>query len=91
MCTYNISLNDDLVMQARQSFSSESLMTSWIQQQVETLLKEFNERQQTVRMNARNAIDAMRKESEMNGNSNLTLDEINKEIRLARKSRKASV
>ena len=91
MCTYNISLNDDLVMQARQSFSSESLMTSWIQQQVESLLKEFNERQQTVRMNARNAIDAMRKESEMNGNSNLTLDEINKEIRLARKSRKASV
>lgn len=86
MCTYNISLNDDLVMQARQSFSSESLMTSWIQQQVETLLKEFNERQQTVRMNARNAIDAMRKESEMNGNSNLTLDDINKEIHLARKS-----
>ena len=37
---------------------------------------------------ARKAIDEMRQQSEENGNSEMTLDEINAEIRAARHSRK---
>lgn len=91
MCMYNISLNDDLVRQTRQSFASESLMTAWIQQQLEALLTDFNARQQAARQKARQAIEAMRRQSEQNGNDTMTLDDINDEILQARATRKATV
>ena len=91
MCTYNISLNDELVMQSRQSFASESAMTQWLQQQVEALLVLFNARQQTARQKARQTIEAMRSQSEQNGNDAMTLDDINEEIRQARAARKAAL
>ena len=87
---YNISLNDELVRQTRQSFASESLMTSWIQQQLEALLTDFNARQQAARQKARQAIEAMRMQSEQNGNAGMTLDDINDEILQARATRKAT-
>ncbi len=90
MCMYNISLNDELVRQTRQSFASESLMTSWIQQQLEALLTDFNARQQAARQKARQAIEAMRRQSEQNGNDAMTLDDINDEIFQARATRKAT-
>jgi tellurite resistance protein len=40
---------------------------------------------------ARQAIEAMRLQSEQNGNANMTLDDINKEIQQARAARKATV
>lgn len=65
-------------------------MTAWLQRQVEALLMEFNSRQ-AIKANARKAIEAMRLQSEQNGNAELSLDDINKEIRLTRKARKAAV
>lgn len=91
MCMYNISLNDELVMQTRQSFASESAMTQWLQQQVEALLVSFNANQQAVRQKARKVIEAMRLQSEQNGNDTMTLEEINDEIRQARAARKVTV
>lgn len=91
MCTYNISLNDELVMQSRQSFASESAMTLWLQQQVEALLVSFNASQQAARQKARKAIEAMRRQSEQNGNEAMTLDDINNEIRQVRAARKAAL
>ena len=88
---YNISLNDELVRQTRQSFASEAKMTEWIQQQLEALLTDFNARQQTARQKARQAIEAMRRQSEENGNDTMTLDDINEEIFQARATRKATV
>ena len=40
---------------------------------------------------ARQAIEAMRQQSEQNGNANMTLDDINDEIRQARAARKTTV
>ena len=91
MCIYNISLNDELVRQTRQSFASDALMTSWIQQQLEALLTDFNARQQNTRKKARQAIEAMHRQSELNGNNTMTLDDINDEILKARAARKTSV
>lgn len=91
MCTYNISLSDELVKQSRQSFASESAMTLWLQQQVEALLVSFNASQQAARQRARQAIEAMRCQSEQNGNETLTLDEINNEIRQVRAAQKAAL
>lgn len=88
MCMYNLALNDDLVRRTRQSFASETDMTNWLQRQVEALLIEYNTTQQTIRRNARAAIADMRRKSEMNGNSELTLEDINNEIRLTRQARK---
>ena len=91
MCIYNISLNDELVMQSRQSFASESAMTQWLQQQVEALLVSFNASQQATRQKARKAIEAMRLQSEQNGNDAMTLDDINNEIHQTRAARKAAL
>lgn len=91
MCMYNFSLNDELVRQTRQSFASEAKMIAWIQQQLEALLTDFNARQQTARQKARQAIEAMRRQSEENGNDTMTLDDINEEIFQARATRKATV
>ena len=58
--------------------------------QVEALLTEFNTRQ-LIKANARKAIEAMRRQSVQNGNAELTLDDINKEIHIARRARKVAV
>ena len=87
---YNITLDDELIGRTRQLFASESAMTEWLQRQLESLLTEFNAKQ-TIKANARKAIEAMRRQSEQNGNAELTLDDINKEICLARKARKMAV
>ena len=90
MCMYSIPLNDNLVRDTRQSFADDAAMTEWLQQKVEVLLYEFNAMQQKKR-DARKAIEAMRKQSEANGNADLSLEDINNEIRLARKVRKLAV
>ncbi len=43
------------------------------------------------RQKARQAIEAMRRQSEQNGNDTMTLDDINDEILQARATRKATV
>ena len=91
MCVYNITLNDELLNETRRSFASKTAMDAWLQQQVEAMLMSYNASQQAIRQNARQAIAAMRKQSEENGNAAMTLDEINSEIRQARQNRKASV
>lgn len=91
MCIYNITLNDELLNETRRSFASKTAMDAWLQQQVEAMLMSYNASQQAIRQNARQAIAAMRKQSEQNGNAAMTLDEINSEIRQARQNRKASV
>ncbi len=88
MCMYNLALNDDLVQLTRQSFANESDMTAWLERQVEALLIDYNATQQAVRRNARAAITAMRRKSEQNGNSEMTLEDINCEIRKTRQARK---
>ena len=89
MCMYNFSLDDELVMQAQQSFANEALMKVWLQKQVEAVLMDFNARQQAKRQNAREAIIAMRRQCEQNGNALLSLDDINSEIQQARAAKKA--
>lgn len=89
MCTYNITLNDTLVEQVRNSFEDEQALERWLQEQMElALLQLYNSQRQAVLSKARQTIDAMRQHSEENGNSKLTLDEINEEIRQARLGRK---
>ena len=89
---YNLALDDEIVQRTRSSFASETDMTAWLQRQVEALMIEYNTtQQQTVRRNARAAIAAMRRRSELNGNSEMTLEDINNEIRQARQARKATV
>ena len=90
MCMYNLALNDELVKRTRQSFANEADMKAWLQRQVEALMIEYNTSQQMVRRNARAAIAAMRRQSELNGNAEMSLQDINTEIqqvRLERKSR----
>ena len=88
MCMYNLSLDEELVQRTRRSFANETDMTAWLQRQVEALLIEYNTTQQTVRSKAREAVEVMRNISEQNGNSEMTLEDINREIQLARKARK---
>ena len=91
MCTYNITLNDTLVEQVRNSFEDEQALERWLQEQMElALLQLYNSQRQAVLSKARQTIDAMRQHSEKNGNSKLTLDEINEEIRQARLGRKST-
>lgn len=88
MCMYNLALNDELVRDTRQSFANDKEMTIWLQSQVEALLIEYNSTQQAIKRKARKAIEMMRTISENNGNSEMTLDDINREIQLAREARK---
>ena len=90
MCMFTLKLNDELVQRTRLSFANETDMTAWLQRQVEALMIEYNTTQQTVRRNARAAIAAMRRTSELNGNSEMTLEDINNEIQQARQARKAT-
>lgn len=90
MCSYNITINDSIIEKVRPSFANEADFERWLQQQMEQLLLGYYSRQMA-QMRARKAIDSMRQQSEMNGNSELTLDEINEEIYQARKERKDAV
>ena len=90
MCMYNLTLDDELVQRTSRSFASEADMTAWLQRQVEALLIEYNTTQQTVRRKAQEAVDVMRDISEQNGNSRMTLEDINREIQLAREARKST-
>ena len=88
MCMYNLALNDELVKRTRQSFATEADMKAWLQRQVEALMIEYNTSQQSVRRNARAAIASMRRQSELNGNSGMSLQDINNEIQQARQTTK---
>lgn len=88
MCMYNLALDDELVRRTRQSFANEADMKAWLQRQVEALMIEYNTSQQTVRRSARAAIAAMRRQSELNGNAEMSLQDINTEIQQARLKRK---
>ena len=88
---YNITLNDELVNEARQSFASETDMAVWLRKQVEALLVSYNASQQAARQKARLAIAAMRRQSEANGNADLSLDEINNEIHQVRTARRMAL
>lgn len=90
MCSYNITLNDNLVEKVRPSFADDQALTLWLQQKIEELLLDFYARQE-VQTRAKKAILAMRQQSENNGNSELTLEEINEEIRQARQERKKTI
>jgi hypothetical protein len=88
---YNLALNDELVRRTRQSFANDADMKAWLQRQVEALMIEYNTSQQSVRRNARAAIASMRRQSELNGNSEMSLQDINNEIQQARQTRKPAV
>ena len=88
MCMYKLALNDELVQRTRMSFANETDMTAWLQRQVEALMIEYNTKQQTIRRNARAAVEVMREISEQNGNSEMTLEDINREIQQVRQARK---
>ena len=90
MCMYNLALNDELVRRTRQSFANEADMKAWLQRQVEALLIEYNTSQQMVRRNARAAVAAMRRQSELNGNAEMSLQDINTEIQQVRLERKTT-
>ena len=90
MCMYNLALNDELVRRTRQSFANEDDMKAWLQRQVEALMIEYNTSQQMVRRNARAAIAAMRRQSELNGNAEMSLQDINTEIQQVRFERKTT-
>jgi hypothetical protein len=85
-------LNDTLVEQVRDSFDNEQALERWLQEQMElALLQLYNNQRQVVLSKARLTIEDMRQQSEENGNSEMTLDEINEEIRQARLERKNTV
>ena len=87
MCSYNITLSDTLVEKVRPTFADDKALEQWLQLQMEDFLLNLYLRQET-RNRARKAVAAMRQQSESNGNSELTLDEINEEIRRARQERR---
>lgn len=87
MCSYNITLNDSIIEKVRPSFADERDFELWLQKQIEELLLRFYSGQMA-RDRARTVIESMRQQSEGNGNSELTLDDINEEIRQARVERK---
>lgn len=88
---YKLSLNDELVQRTRKSFASDTDMTAWLQRQVEFLLMEYNKTQSAINRKAQEAIDVMRNISEQRGNSEMTLEEINREIQQARQARRTDV
>lgn len=88
---YKLSLNDELVQRTRKSFASDTDMTAWLQRQVEFLLMEYNKTQLAINRKAQEAIDVMRNISEQRGNSEMTLEEINREIQQARQARRTAV
>lgn len=90
MCSYNITLSDTLMEKVRPFFADDKALELWLQKQMEELLLNFYLRQEA-KKRAQKAIVAMRQQSESNGNSELTLEEINAEIRQARLERKKAI
>jgi len=86
MCSYSITLDDAIVQKIRPTFASEKAWEQWLQQQLEAVILDYYVLMEK-RSKARKAIEAMRRQSEQNGNSELTLEEINEEIRQARQER----
>ena len=84
-------VDDELVQRTRMSFANETDMTAWLQRQVEALMIEYNTKQQTIRRKARAAVEVMREISEQNGNSEMTLEDINREIQQIRQARRVRV
>lgn len=91
MCMYNLTLNDELVRQTRQTFANDVVMTLWLQKQVEALMIDRNAQQQAIKQRARAAVEAMRNISMQNGNADMSLEDINREIQQARQARRATV
>ena len=91
MCMYKIAVNDELLQRTRQTFADERRMDAWLQQQVEALLLNYNAQQTAIRQKARAAVEAMRNQSELNGNSGMSLEDINREIQQARQARRVMV
>jgi len=91
MCMYRIAVNDELLQRTRQSFADDRRMDAWLQQQVEALLLNYNARQAAIRQRARAAVEAMRNQSEENGNAHMSLEDINREIQQTRQARRATV
>lgn len=90
MCSYNIILNDQLINEVRPSFPNERAFTSWLQKQVESILLKFKtDHRQIVLDDARKSIAEMRRQSMLNRNSELSMDEIDEEIHQSRLARKA--
>ena len=91
MCSYNITLEDALIEKVRPSFTNDQELELWLKQQLEALLMRYyvqeSERQQKL-VRAKKAVDAMRQQSERKGNDEMTLDEINEEIRQSRIERR---
>lgn len=82
--TYNSNVVNNL-WNVIQSLSLSSTDQRWLADRLfESATADDNE----VFAQARKAIDEMRQQSEENGNSEMTLDEINAEIRSARLARK---
>lgn len=88
MCMYKIALNDELLQRTRQTFADERRMDAWLQQQVEALLRSYNAEQEAIRQRARSAVEAMRNQSELNGNAAMSLEDINREIQQVRQARR---
>ena len=88
---YRIAVNDELLQRTRQSFADDRRMDAWLQQQVEALLLNYNARQAAIRQRARAAVEAMRNQSEENGNAHMSLEDINREIQQTRQARRATV
>ena len=89
MCRYNISIDDALMEAIRPSITQGMDEDTWVQLQVEMLFSQMAASQREATLEAaRKAIEAMRSQSMKNGNSNLTLEQINDEIKQARKARR---
>ena len=91
MCMYKLALSDELVQQTRKTFADEAVMAIWLQKQVEMLMIERNKNQQAIRQNARAAIADMRNISEQKGNADMSLEDINREIKQAREARRITL
>lgn len=58
---------------------------------VDDIIRELQNNKTEAMLNARKAIEAMRTQSALNGNSEMTMDDINREIHLARIAKKATL
>ena len=85
--TYNSSMVNNL-WNVIQGLSLSSTDQRWL---ADRLFESAKADDKAILAQARKAIEEMRQQSEANGNSEMTLDEINAEIRAARQTRKQQV
>lgn len=60
MCTYNIEIEDSLVSRIRSSFKDDSAIKSWMQEQVVTLILQYESKtnvESQKKMNRRSALE----------------------------------